>query len=190
MNFDHISSRNHASSNGGPPTLVTGANGFVGSAVVRRLLKRGRRVRAFVETGTTEENLVGLDVERAHGNLLDYPSLLEALDGIEIVHHVAATFQFAASPAKDPEQYTTDCERFYGNNLIGTTQMLLAAQAANVSRIVYTSTMACLLISGCRSTITCAARPLRKTLRTVSCRRARRLSWSTHPGSSDPAKSL
>jgi dihydroflavonol-4-reductase len=125
-------------------TLVTGANGFVGSAVVRSLLKRGRRVRAFIESGTTEENLLDLAVERVHGNLLDYPSLLKALDGVDIVYHVAATFQFATSPLSNLEQYKTDCELFYRNNLVGTIQMLLAAQAANVSRVVYTSTMACI----------------------------------------------
>ena len=125
-------------------TLVTGANGFTGSAVVRSLLKRGRRVRAFIETGTTEENLQGLPVERIYGNLLDYSSLVEALRGVEIVHHVAATFQFAADPGKDSERYKKDCETFYGNNLTGTTKFLLASQAARVKRIVYTSTMACI----------------------------------------------
>lgn len=125
-------------------TLVTGANGFTGSAVVRALLRRGRKVRAFIERGTTEENLEGLQVERVHGNLLDQASLNEAMRGVDVLHHVAATFQFAADPAVDLARYKADCETFYGNNLKGTTNALLAATTARVSRIVYTSTMACI----------------------------------------------
>ena len=69
---------------------------------------------------------------------------LQAMKGVDIVHHVAATFQFAADPATNPAQYREDCETFYGNNLVGTTRLLLAAQHARVRRIVYTSTMACI----------------------------------------------
>jgi dihydroflavonol-4-reductase len=127
-----------------PITLVTGANGFTGSAVVRSLLLMGRRVRAFIETGTNEENLASLQVERVYGNLLDHASLTRAMKGVDVVYHVAATFQFAADPATDPGQYRRDCETFYGNNLVGTTRLLLVAQQAGVSRIVYTSTMACI----------------------------------------------
>lgn len=125
-------------------TLVTGANGFTGAAVVRALLKRGRKVRAFIESGTDERNLDGLDVEKVYGNLLDFSSLQAALQNVEFVHHVAATFQFAADPAIDPEQYKADCQMLYGNNLTGTTQVLLAALQAGVRKIVYTSTMACI----------------------------------------------
>jgi len=125
-------------------TLVTGANGFTGSAVVRALLKRGRKVRAFIESGTDERNLDGLDVEKVYGNLLDFSSLQAALENVDVLYHVAATFQFAADPAVDPDQYKADCQMLYGNNLTGTTQILLAAQQAGVRKIVYTSTMACI----------------------------------------------
>ncbi len=125
-------------------TLVTGANGFTGSAVVRALLKRGRKVRAFVESGTSEANLKGLGVEVVHGNLRDLESVRRAMKGVDCLHHVAATFQFAANPEADPAQYKADCAMLYGNNLTGTTQTLLAAQEAQVKRIVYTSTMACI----------------------------------------------
>ena len=149
-----------------PLTLVTGANGFTGAAVVRALLRRRRRVRAFIETGTTEENLAGLPIERAYGNLLDHPSLQAAMAGCQVLHDVAkdlgaaamatghyvrresgplgAQLHRAADPARDLERYKRDCETFYGNNLTGTTRTLLAAQAAGVRRIVYTSTMACI----------------------------------------------
>ena len=125
-------------------TLVTGANGFTGAAVVRALLTRGRAVRAFIETGTDEGNLSGLKLEKAYGNLLDYSSLREAFQGVDVLYHVAATFQFASDPAIDPVQYKADCSMLYGNNLTGTTQVLLAAQQAGIRKIVYTSTMACI----------------------------------------------
>lgn len=125
-------------------TLVTGANGFTGSAVVRALVADGRTVRAMVEPGTSEENLYGLDVEIIHANLLDHDALRRAVYGADVVHHVAATFQFAADPGRDPSGYRRDCRTFYENNLIGTTNLLLEAQSAKVSRIVYTSTMACI----------------------------------------------
>lgn len=131
-------------------TLVTGANGFTGSAVVRALLARGRRVRAFIESGTNEENLADLPVERAYGNLLEHASLAMAMSNVDVVHHVAATFQFAADPLADPARYRRDCETFYGNNLVGTTRLLLAAQSAAVRRVVYTSTMACIGVAAGR----------------------------------------
>jgi len=124
--------------------LVTGANGFTGSAVVRALLRRGRAVRAFVEVGTSEQNLEGLGVEIVRGNLLDLESIRDALRGVSVIHHVAATFQFAADPSLDPLRYRADCEKLYGDNLVGTTNLMLAAQEARVSKIVYTSTMACI----------------------------------------------
>lgn len=125
-------------------TLVTGANGFTGSAVVRALLADGRAVRAMVEPGTSEENLINLDVEIIYANLLDHIALRTAVRGADVIHHVAATFQFASDPSRDPEGYRRYCKTFYENNLIGTTNLLLAAQNEKVSRIVYTSTMACI----------------------------------------------
>ena len=125
-------------------TLVTGANGFTGSAVVRALLSEGRQVRAMVQPDTTEENLVGLDVEIVHANLLDHHALRSAVSGADIIHHVAATFQFAADPIRDPAGYRRDCKMFYDINLIGTTNLLLAARQSTAKRIVYTSTMACI----------------------------------------------
>jgi len=57
---------------------------------------------------------------------------------------VAATFQFAADHMTDPARYRADCEKLYSDNLVGTTHLMLAAQEARVSKIVYTSTMACI----------------------------------------------
>ena len=61
-----------------PPTLLTGATGFVGSAVARALLARGHRVRAFARPNSDRRNLQGLDIEVAEGDLSDPASLARA----------------------------------------------------------------------------------------------------------------
>ena len=69
--------------------LVTGANGFLGSAVVRALLADGAAVRAFARAGSDRRNLEGLDVELAIGDLTERDSLRRAAAGCDAVFHVA-----------------------------------------------------------------------------------------------------
>ncbi len=73
-------------------TLVTGATGFIGSAVVRRLLARGRAVRALVEPGAPTANLDGLEVERVTGSILDPDALAKAAAGATAIYHLAAIY--------------------------------------------------------------------------------------------------
>ena len=73
--------------------LVTGAAGFVGSAVVRTLLAQGATVRAFVRPTSDRGNLADLPVELAFGDLRDRPSLDRAVKGCEAVFHVAADYR-------------------------------------------------------------------------------------------------
>lgn len=70
--------------------LVTGANGFLGSHIVRALLKEEYKVRGFVLQGTSEENLEGLECEVVRGNLLHAKDIEDALDGCDYVIHTAA----------------------------------------------------------------------------------------------------
>lgn len=114
--------------------LVTGASGFVGSAVVRDLLARGRKIRVLVRPTSPRQNLDGLAVEVAVGDLMDPAGLRPALDGCEGLMHVAADYRL----------WTRDPEAMYRANVQGTRDLLLAAADAGVKRIVYTSSVATL----------------------------------------------
>jgi dihydroflavonol-4-reductase len=116
------------------PVLVSGANGFVGSAVVRALLRHGYPVRALARASSDAANLHGLDVETAHGDLLDPGSLERALRGCEGLFHVAADYRLRA---RDPRE-------IHRANVRGTHDILLAAQRSGVRRIVHTSSVATL----------------------------------------------
>lgn len=115
-------------------TLVTGATGFVGSAVLRALLRRGEPVRALVRPSSSLRLLEGLPVEIVRGDLADPASFRAALRGCEALFHVAADYRlWVPQPAA-----------MYRTNVEGTRGLLLAAAAAGVSRIVYTSSVATL----------------------------------------------
>ena len=111
--------------------LVTGATGFIGSAVARALLDSGTEVRALVRQGTDLRALEGLAVETVHGDLCDADSLRMALKGCQQLYHVAAHY---ALWARDPSV-------FYRVNVDGTKALMEAARDVGTERIVYTSTI-------------------------------------------------
>jgi dihydroflavonol-4-reductase len=115
-------------------TLVTGATGFLGSAVLRQLLDEGTRVRALARPGSDCRNLEGLDVEIVEGDLRDQGSLERALRGCYALFHVAADYRLWAPRPQE----------LYDSNVTGTRQIMLAAGEAGVERIVYTSSVAVL----------------------------------------------
>ena len=114
--------------------LVTGANGFVGSHVVRALLARGDRVRVLVRENADVRALAGLDVEVMLGDLRYFDSVERVVAGCDEVYHVAADYRL----------WLTDPASMYATNFEGTQQVLRAATAAGVSRIVHTSTVGAL----------------------------------------------
>jgi dihydroflavonol-4-reductase len=112
--------------------LVTGASGFVGSAVARALLAAGGQVRVLLRESSDHANVTDLPVEIALGDLTAAPSLHAALTGCDALFHVAADYRLGA---RDPAQ-------LYRTNVEGTRNLLSAAAAAGVRKIVYTSSVA------------------------------------------------
>ena len=121
--------------------LVTGANGFLGSAVVRALLADGTAVRALVRPGSDRRNLAGLDVGVAEGDVTDPQSLHRAAAGCTAVFHVAADYRL----------WVADAQPMYRANVEGSVNVLEAAAAAGAQRMVYTSSVAVLGINKDRS---------------------------------------
>ncbi len=113
------------------PTLVTGASGFLGWHVARLLAEGGHRVRALVRPTA---RLRELEAEAVTGDLRDPDSLARAAAGCGLVFHVAADYRLWA---RDPGE-------LYRSNVDGTRNLLAAARAAGVERVVYTSTVGCI----------------------------------------------
>jgi len=116
------------------PFLVTGATGFVGSAVVRKLLSKGAIVRALARPGSDRSNLKGLDIDVRDGDLLQPDSLAKAVAGCEGLFHVAADYRL----------WTRNPDSMFRANVDGTRAVLRAASEAGVKRAVYTSSVAVL----------------------------------------------
>ena len=107
--------------------LVTGGGGFLGGAIVRKLLARGDAVRSF--TRTAYPWLAELGVEQAHGDLADADAVSKAVAGCDVVFHVAAKAGIWGRYAD-----------FFATNVTGTENVLAACGKHNVTRLVYTST--------------------------------------------------
>jgi dihydroflavonol-4-reductase len=115
-------------------TLLTGATGFVGAAVLRCLRTAGHHVRALVRPNSDRRNLSGIDCEIVTGDLTNPESLKRAVRGCEGVFHVAADYRI----------WVPDREKMNRVNVQGTIDLIRAAAAAGASRIVYTSSVATL----------------------------------------------
>jgi dihydroflavonol-4-reductase len=119
----------------GDRVLITGATGFVGSAVARAAVARGFGVRVLVRAGSPRGNLEGFPNEIAEGDMKDEASVRRALEGVRYLFHVAADYRMWA---RDPQEIVR-------NNRGGTRAVMAAAKAEGVERIVYTSSVATLL---------------------------------------------
>jgi hopanoid-associated sugar epimerase len=115
----------------GDRVVITGAAGFIGSAVARAVQARGAHVVAITEPGADDGNLRGLDVERAVIDIRDGAALRSAVAGARYVFHLAAIYRFWA---RDPRI-------FHEVNVGGTLNVIDAVQAAGAQRLVYTSTV-------------------------------------------------
>jgi dihydroflavonol-4-reductase len=118
----------------GDRVVVTGAAGFIGSAVTRAVLARGAHVVATVEPGGDERNLDDLgpvDLERRTLDVRDAAAVREVCEGARFVFHLAAVYAF----------WARDARRFADVNVGGTLNVLAAVRAAGCEKLVYTSTV-------------------------------------------------
>ncbi|GAN53479.1 hopanoid-associated sugar epimerase [Tanticharoenia sakaeratensis] len=115
-------------------TLVTGATGFVGSAVARVLQERGHKLRVIARAGSDQRNLDGLNADIVTADLSDPASLRAALTGCRYLFHVAADYRLWVP---DPVPMMTA-------NVEGTYQLMRAALELGVEKTVYCSSVAAL----------------------------------------------
>lgn len=113
-------------------TLITGATGFIGSHIARKLTKRGDKVRILLRKTSRTANIEDVDVERVYGDVLDFDSIKEALKGCDSLYHVAGL----TSSRKADYKMMKDI------NIKGTVNVLSAALESGVKKAVYTSSVA------------------------------------------------
>jgi len=116
--------------------LITGASGFVGSAVARKLVEAGYSVRALVRGASPRAHLAGLDLEFFEGDLRDRKSVARAIAGMRYVFHVAADYRLWA---RDPGE-------IFASNVEGTRNLMEEAIRAGVERVIYTSSVATIAV--------------------------------------------
>jgi nucleoside-diphosphate-sugar epimerase len=107
--------------------LVTGGSGFLGGAIVRRLIERGESVRSLQRHDSVELRNLGVDVVCA--DLADQPAVVNAAKGCDAIIHVAAKTGVWG-------RY----EDYYRPNVLGTRNVLAACATGGIQRLVYTST--------------------------------------------------
>lgn len=117
--------------------LVTGSTGFIGSHLSRALLDQGHAVRAFHRRTSSLAALHGLRVEYAVGDVFDRPSLQAAMEDVDWVFHAAAEAAYWRKPKALVE-----------TSVVGTRNVLQAAQQAGVARVIHTSSLAALGVPG------------------------------------------
>ncbi|HEY1731959.1 MAG TPA: hopanoid-associated sugar epimerase [Terriglobales bacterium] len=112
--------------------FVTGATGFLGSHVARRLLANGAELRLLVRSTSRLDNIADLPAERVVGDLRDAESLRKGMADCECVFHVAADYRLWARNGQE----------LYESNVDGTKNILQAARDSGVRRVIYTSSVA------------------------------------------------
>lgn len=118
--------------------LVTGSTGFIGSAIVRELIKDGEDVKVLIRKTSDTRNIDKLDVERVYGDIRDGDSMKRALKDCDTLYLTAAYFA----------HWAQDYKLLYEVNVGGTKASLKAASEAGIEKVIYTSTNNAIAASG------------------------------------------
>ncbi len=132
----------------GDRVLVTGGSGFVGSAVLRALARRGFEVRALARASSPRANFAGVDCQIVEGDMRDPATMDRVMAGVRFLYHVAADYRLWA---RDPEEIVRA-------NVDGTCAVMRAALKCGVERVVYTSSVATLRAADAATSVDESAR--------------------------------
>src|SRR5262249_53581428 len=102
--------------------LVTGASGFIGSAVAAKLGAWGYHVAALVRPSSPRKHLAGLDLQFHEGDILDASSVDQAIAGVRYLFHLAADYRL----------WPSDSREIFATNVVGTQTVMRAALLAGV----------------------------------------------------------
>lgn len=111
--------------------VVTGASGHIGNVVVRKLVEKGYKVKAFVLKGEKIDYLKELPIEISYGDVRDLESLKQAFHGTDEVFHLAGIIDIG----------TTNKKLIYSVNVEGTKNVLEACKQEKIKRLIYTSSV-------------------------------------------------
>ncbi|MHB1347965.1 MAG: SDR family oxidoreductase [Candidatus Humimicrobiaceae bacterium] len=111
--------------------IVTGANGYLGNVLVKKLLEKGQDVRAFVRNTSDIKSLKDLEIELFKGDITDPASLSRAFKGIENVYHLAGKISLMPG----------DHDLIHKINYLSTKNVIAACRESGVKRLVYTSSI-------------------------------------------------
>lgn len=113
--------------------FVTGGNGFIGAAVIRRLIDRGDRVTAVVRDPASAGRLAEIGVELRDGDLSRTAAIVDAMRGSDAGIHLAGSYRVGIAPSERPAMHDA--------NVGATLRMLDAFGTAGLDRMIVTSTI-------------------------------------------------
>jgi nucleoside-diphosphate-sugar epimerase len=111
--------------------LVTGANGFTGSHLVKALHQRGDTVVGLVRSGSNLARIADIPVQLVYGDITDHQALRQAMAEVDVVFHTAAYVELGLVNDREMERV----------NVQGTQAVLEIAQETSISKMVYCSTI-------------------------------------------------
>ena len=125
-------------------TVVTGATGFIGSHITKKLVERGERVKVLIRRTSNTKNIDSLDVEKVYGDVGDPDSLRAAFSGCDTLYHTAGFVSFKKS----------DYQKMLDINVKGAANVLSAAMDTGISKVLFTSSVAAIGVERDGSMIT------------------------------------